>query len=179
MAHLATAIDLTYLGTIVQVHLGVLRPCINASASTINGAHACPVVGIVDNTADIHLGIEGAAFVVVTAKDSTIYYGIITGIIDVGLIDIARRKNMCTISTAKDILDFYSRTFGHIDYRSGCHTFVVTAAIGCAYLSVEQVNNCRQLVGVEFVLHSVCHFEAHTQTIVAAGTKDICIAEVG
>ena len=117
--------------------------------------------------------IERAALVVVTTKDGTSHNGCLTAvvIVDIRFIDIARRQNLCTVGTTIDAVHLDGGGRRYIDDGTCRHTLVETAAIDVVDIAMQQVDDGRELVAGEIVLHCGFYVKAHTQTIVCTRTE--------
>ena len=154
MSHLATAIDLIDHGASVitrntlrlwkQVHFGVFRPRVDTVTSAIDGR--CIAFAFVrpHRSRDVHFCIECTALVVIAAIDGSRHCGVITAIIDIRLIDVAGRKNMCAVCAAEDAVNMDGRCWGHIDDGSGRYSLIIATAIDGLNLTTQQVNNRRE-----------------------------------
>ena len=178
MSHLATAIDLIDLGTTEQVHLRVFRPCVNTVSGTIDGSQIAFRLVRPYGRRDIHLGEDRATLVVVTAinlADARMLARVL--IIHYRLNDIARRQNLGTIGTTKNLLNLDGRLLRHIHHGTCCHTLVVATSVGSTDLTMEQIDNGGDFVAVKALAKSDVFLLAHAQAIITTGTEDLHIGE--
>ena len=178
MSFLAAAINLIDIGTVLQVHIGIFRPCVLASTCAKDGG--CPTFALVGpyGRVDVHMGKQCAALVVVAAIDST-SLGIPALVVDIRLEDVARGERLRSVCPTVDTPHLDGGIFRYVNHTTGCIALVVAAAIDRTNLSVQQVDDCREAVflktRIKGVNRSICPVAviAHTQSVVAAGTEDL------
>ena len=81
-------VDLIDLGTVIQVHLGILRPCVRTKTGTIDRGQIVIFLILPHRCTDVHLSVERTVGRVVTTEEH-VHTCLLTTIVHLGLIDIA------------------------------------------------------------------------------------------
>ena len=191
LSRLSATIDLKDLGTAIQVHLGIFRPGVTATASSKNIAkrHTIFIVILLHWSFDVDPPIKCATLKIVATEDGTLHahvqcianqYSILTLPVHISLIHIARHIGVGAIPTAKDTADLDGRACRHIHNRTACNTLLVTATIGCGNLTAGQVDNGRNIVShrtystrCHIVHQIVTLFPGHAQAAPGACTPHL------
>ena len=166
MAQLTTTIDLPDLSATLQIHHGVFRPSVHASASTIDGAIGPQLIPLRviaylliilddllldDRHVDVHISGERTSFIVVATIDATLIEftacrvvyqnSISTMVFHIRIQHIAGRKRLHTIGTTEDTTRHDGRACGNVDHRAACETLFVTATIDGTNLTTYKVDD--------------------------------------
>ena len=167
LSRLSATIDLKDLGTAIQVHLGIFRPGVTATASTKDVAkrHTIFIMILVHRRFDVDPPIKCATLKIVATEDGTLHahvhcitnqYSILTLPVHISLIHIARHIGVGAIPTAKDTADLDGRAIWHIHHRTTGNTLLIAATIGSCNLTAGQVDNGRNIVS-----HSTYSIRCH------------------
>ena len=176
ITQLTATIDLPDIGTFLQIHLGIFRPGIFTSASTIDSAGIA--IFLQYRCRNIDLGVEGATHIVVTTIDSTIHTGISTKVVHVCLIHITRRENVHAVCTTEDIVDLDGRLLRHVDKGTAGNTLLIAATVCGTHPSAHQVDDGAGFVDINSSVERICRRITHAKAIVGTGTENLRISEI-
>ena len=177
LSGLAAAVCLKHLSTTFQVDQSILRPGVTTVAGTIDitcRRAIFPTI-LLDLDINVYRGIKGAPCVIVTAIDGALHQlisfhntiligservvfqpGILTVILHIGFVGIARQIDIIAEAAAEDTADLDRRTRWHVDQSTTGDTLFVTGTVGSTDITAHQVDNGRVLIQVFQILFIGC-----------------------